>query len=401
MVAFRLMRVPARVMGIATSAALRHRQPHVYPAIPPPRPTPALLAQVALDETVLALMKSPSRFPTGDELGRVAAELTAARGQYAMRGWLDRPQGYHRPPDVPTMVESRSRRLRGVRYEHLRWWSGFEPGHHEPGAASWAAIESVSEAHAYVIRHPEPDRPWVVGLHGLGTGLPIADFQAFDVLHLHRDLGVNVALPVLPLHGPRKANKRKLDEFLTFDLQSTIHGVAHAVWDVRALIAWIRQQGGTRIGLHGVSLGAYVAGLVATLEEDLDFALAGVPLADVPALYAHHCPPRMRRRAVEVGLLGEVVHEAHRVISPLAAPALLPRARLAVYGGRGDRMTGPDQARRLWDHWQQPEALWFNGNHMAFTFSRNVKRFTRERLSDWLEEPRSRTEDAAERAAST
>jgi hypothetical protein len=34
------------------------------------------------------------------------------------------------------------------------------------------------------------------------------------------------------------------------------------------------------------------------------------------------------------------------------------------------------QARRLWRHWQRPQALWYRGTHLSFTWE--------PRLQQWL-----------------
>src|SRR5947207_1497635 len=78
--------------------------------------------------------------------------------------------------------------------------------------------------------------------------------------------------------------------------------------------------------------------------------IAGIPASDLLALYRHHAPPRLRRRALEHHVFGEEAHAVHRVISPLTMPARVPRDRRFVYAGLGDRMSTPHQAHRLWEH---------------------------------------------------
>src|SRR5207253_242863 len=115
-------------------------------------------------------------------------------------------------------------------------------------------------------------------------GLPFMDFGAFDVGQLHDELGYNLVLPLLPLHGHRKPARAPGrsgagDAFLSFDLVNTVHGLAQAVWDVRRIIGWVRAQGATSVGLFGVSLGAYVAALVAGVVDGLDRIVAGIPVS--------------------------------------------------------------------------------------------------------------------------
>ena len=51
--------------------------------------------------------------------------------------------------------------------------------------------------------------------------------------------GLNVVLPVLPLHGARKI---KGAAFPGEDVLDDVHAAAQAVWDIRRLLSWIRSQ---------------------------------------------------------------------------------------------------------------------------------------------------------------
>ena len=58
------------------------------------------------------------------------------------------------------------------------------------------------------------------------------------------------------------------------NVMDDVHATAQSVWDVRRVIAWIRaQQPGAPIGLNSISLGGYVASLVASLDDDLTCAI--------------------------------------------------------------------------------------------------------------------------------
>jgi dienelactone hydrolase len=176
-----------------------------------------------------------------------------------------------------------------------------------------------------VLRHrgSEP-RPWLVCIHGFGMGKPMMDFTAFKVRRLHRDLGLNLVLPVLPTHGPRASGGFSGTEMMGFDLINAVHGLTQAVWDIRRLITWVRAQGATSVGLYGISLGGYTTALTAGIEDDLDLAIAAIPPSDLPALVAHHAPASLRRRAQRYRILGEHASHLHRVVSPLASPPRCP-----------------------------------------------------------------------------
>ena len=115
------------------------------------------------------------------------------------------------------------------------------------------------------------------------------DLLLFRAWHLHRDLGLNVVLPVLPMHGPCGRGLSHGAVFPGEDVMDNVHAAAQAVWDVRRLLSWIRaQEPDSPIGLNGISLGGYVTSLVASLEDGLTCAILGVPVADLIALLGRH-----------------------------------------------------------------------------------------------------------------
>jgi hypothetical protein len=380
-----LVFVPQRAAGFAVGTWLRHRMtdpadPALVPGTDPPaaRPSVGLAAMVALDEAILAVMKSPRRYPADADYATVRRELHEARDLYRARGFIERPWTYHRAPG-PIEVEGRARSSYGLGYELISWPSGYEPHPDEPGRERWLGYAPNRTAHAMVLRS-EPDRPWLVCVHGFGTGMAVADFFAFRARHLQQELGLNVVLPILPLHGPRRVSRMGGTELMSFQLQNYVLGMAQAVHDVRALIGWARGQGAERIGVHGMSLGAYVGALLSTLEPGLDLVIAGAPLCDVPKLFAHHSTPTLRKRIDPEGLLGDVAQEVHTVISPLMRPSLVPFEGRFIYAGLGDRMSTPAQAQRLWEHWERPRIAWYEGSHVTFLWSETVNRLLSEAL---------------------
>jgi pimeloyl-ACP methyl ester carboxylesterase len=238
--------------------------------------------------------------------------------------------------------------------------------------------------HAYVLRHRQPDRPWLVCVHGFGTGQASIDLRAFRARHLYRDLGLNLLLPVLPLHGPRQdPGAQRGAGFMTIDLIDCVHGMAQAAWDIRSAVRWVHATSGdVPVGIYGLSLGGYVASLVASLDEGLACAIAGIPATDMPDLYRRHSPPAVRRRAVEAGALGPCADAVHSVVSPLVLRPRLPRERRYLFAGLGDRMSTFGQAERLWEHWDRPRMAWYPGGHIGFWFASSIGRFVSEALVD-------------------
>lgn len=345
------------------------------PGAPQARISASLLAHVAMDEAIIALVQGPSRFPRRADYERLAAELANARELYESEGWIADPRSYHRDPPELTEVARTGGWALGESYHRIHWPSGFEPRAQEPGAARWAAFEANRTASAWVLEHPGEPRPWVIAIHGFGTGAPFADMITFRAPHLHHELGWNVAAIVLPVHGRRRPSRMGGEEFLSFDLMNTVHALAQSVWDIRRLISWVRTRDPVAMSVYGVSLGGYLTALTSCFVEDLDAVIAGIPVSDLPSLFGHQSPAHVRERAVQHRILDGNADVVHRVVSPLAMEPLVARDRRFIFAGLGDRMAVPSQAHALWEHWERPTISWFPGNHVGYLWSAKVSGF--------------------------
>ena len=270
----------------------------------------------------------------------------------------------------------------GLGYRRISWESGYEIEPGEPGRERWMGYEANRTASAWVLEHDGGPRPWLVAIHGFGTGAPMADMVTFRAHHLHRDLGWNVAAIVLPVHGNRRPSRLGGEEFLGFDMMNSVHGLAQSVWDVRRLLSWVRDRSPCAVVLHGVSLGGYLTALTSCFEGELDAVIAGIPVCDFPALFARQAPAHVRARATEHGILDGHAEIVHRVVSPLAMPPRVAHQRRFIFAGLGDRMAPPEQARALWQHWEEPAIRWYPGNHVGYLWSPKVAAFVDGILAD-------------------
>jgi len=345
------------------------------PGAPQARVSGSLLAQVAMDEAIIALLQGPGRAPRRADYERVAAELVDARGLFTERGWVDDPRSYHQdPPELADAARTRGWAL-GERYDRLRWVSGFEPRTEEPGSQRWQSFEANRTASAWIMEHPGAPRPWVIAVHGFGTGATFADLITFRAPHLFHDLGWNVAAITLPVHGHRRPSKFGGEEFLGIDMMNTVHALAQSVWDIRRLISWVRRRDPVALAMYGVSLGGYVTALTSCFVDDLDAVIAGIPVSDLAGLFGHQSPAHIRRRAVEHRILDGNAEVVHSVVSPLAMEPVAATDRRFIYAGLGDRMAVPTQAHALWEHWGRPMISWFPGNHVGYLWSAKVAAF--------------------------
>ena len=141
-----------------------------------------------------------------------------------------------------------------------------------------------------------------------------------------------------------------------------------AIFDLRIFLDFlINDQGSPSVGATGISLGGYTTALLAATDERLAFAIPNVPLVSIADLVMEWHPisiaTRTIMRAFKLSLPD--VRRLVAVHSPLSYPVKLPKERLLIIGGVGDRMAPPKHASLLWEHWDRPEIHWFAGSHLV------------------------------------
>ena len=226
-----------------------------YPDVPPLEPSLGLLGEALLDRTFTLSTSVMTGVPLPEQMRRMLIEAASAGAFYEARGWLANPGAYHQEPpplvsgalaDAATWYGPRRQRFGRLVFE-----SGYAPHPGEPGRERWLDHPSNGTVHAYVLEHEEP-RPWLVCVHGFGMGTPLLNFAGFQVAHLHETLGLNLVLPVLPLHGPRGQKRFSGGEVLEPDYMKMVFLFAQAAWDVRRVVSWARARGGGDCSAGGV-----------------------------------------------------------------------------------------------------------------------------------------------------
>ena len=313
----------------------------------------------ALVHAALGLAKrSPDREDVSrdDHDGRLA-QLARVTEAYADPRYLADPSTFFAEPAAPDPRLDAVRALpRGAgAVVDLAWPSGFDTVHPAPRDA-YLAFEENRTAHARAWLHTSP-APAIVCVHGYLGGRVALEETAFAASWLH-GLGLDVALAVLPFHGARSPAGRQ-GVFPSRDPWRTVEGLAQAVYDLRALVAWLRARGAPTVTVFGMSLGAYTAALLATVA-DVDHAVMMVPLASLADAYAEH---REGRDDAPPAWLRPRIEHAFRVVSPLARPPRVAGDRALVLAASGDQITRASHADRLGEHFGAQRAV-FPGGHI-------------------------------------
>lgn len=344
----------------------------VSDGVPEPGSDFKTCAKAALDEALTGYFVAVAKIPEGAAAERMCEDAGRLEQVLRARGWLERPESFHQTPAAPDDAYLTAASGVGQHYERLRFSSGFVADPQLPGAAEWSAHGPNRDCAANVFRHAEPGRPWLLCIHGYRMGMPFLDLRLFPPQLYHDRYGLNLVMPILPLHGPRRIGRQSGDHFLDGDLLELLHAESQALWDLRRTIAWIRsQEADARIGVLGYSLGGYNAALLAAYEPSLEFAIAGIPVADFAATLWRHIPLPQREYFTSQGLDQARYRELLSVVSPIAVAAKLAPERLHIFAGSADRIVPPEQPLRLAAHWQRP-IHWFPGAHLTFRGERAV-----------------------------
>ncbi len=324
-----------------------------------------------LDLSMGAIWEIGAALRSGIPLARVKEELERACARYESLGWFETPgDAYDRPPPIEK-AKLFSRRVAGEGLELMSFDSEFEPFDPEI-KDTFSAHRKNREGRAVLWRHLEgPTRPVLISIHGFGMGDPRIDLRwlrvrGWDMPEVHRALDIDIAYFILPFHGARATGRRSGQGFFNQHPLLTNAAMAQAIWDLRRLIGWLRAQGAPRVGVHGISLGGYVASLLASLDDDLAVALPTIPAVDFVPLIWRQLPGFRRREWRKAELEPEVLSRAWALHAPLRhTPRVDPAARLIV-GAYADRITPPTETLRLWEHWDRCGLHFFPGTHLVW-----------------------------------
>ena len=217
------------------------------------------------------------------------------------------------------------------------------------------------------VHRPGKPRGTVLLLHGFTMGNPRLD--AFLLLASHWfEAGLDVALLTLPHHGARTPPGARFsgERFAVPHVARLGEAVREAIYEIRQLVHWLREESGAPVGLLGLSLGGYLAALSAGLCDDLDFAIPMVPPVCIGDLaWRFFTQTRHHREGGEAALSQQDLRRAFRVHSPLAHPLRISKQRVMIVAGRGDRIVPPEHPAALWSHWGEPRIHWFSGSHLT------------------------------------
>ena len=196
--------------------------------------------------------------------------------------------------------------------------------------------------------------------------------------------GISTHMLELPYHMRRSpkgsfSGTRLIDADFSILLDALRQGIA----DTRKLIVGLRAEGVERIGLMGISLGGYTAGMVAALEGGLESLTLAAPLVDLGYTLLNSPMIAVGRRMIE--------HIPAEQITPLFAPLRLnsykpqiEKQRILLINSMHDKVVYPHKIQELWQAWGEPMLFKESHGHVTLFFSRDSFR----RVAEYIGHPR-------------
>jgi hypothetical protein len=300
------------------------------------------------------------------------AAVRASAAPYRTRALAARPRRFFRfldeTPRPITMRELDRRDRDGGSVVTREFTTEYRPFHCGDGWLSCVENDRVVIEHWQHRR--ETPRATVLALHGFTMGTAWIDAHVLMASRWFAR-GFDVALLALPFHGPRCPSTARFsgELFGSWDVARTNEAVRQAVHDVDLVRRWITAESGRPVGILGLSLGGYLAALMAGLRDDWAFVIPLIPPVSLDALAGSLLAIGGPAARLAPPVPFAELRAAYAVHSPLTYPLAVPRERVLIVGARGDRFVPPEHAYALWRHWGEPDIHWYSGGHVA-SFSR-------------------------------
>lgn len=194
-------------------------------------------------------------------------------------------------------------------------------------------------------------KPSVLLVHGWNGELGYHYQFPFLARLLNRS-GLNAMMIELPYHARRRPRTAgAINNFISHDLVRMLEATQQAIADLRAVLAWLREQGSPLLGLWGISLGAWLTGLVAALDPEVRFAVLMSPVVSLDHAIRDlpFCEPIRNS-------LGGRDFNLQKLNLATHVPHCAPNGVLILESTQ-DLFAPPETVEDVWKFWGRPE-IW-------------------------------------------
>ncbi|HOX39425.1 MAG TPA: alpha/beta hydrolase family protein [Candidatus Brocadiia bacterium] len=232
-------------------------------------------------------------------------------------------------------------------------------------------------------RTKEPGKqPGIIVLHILDGNF----IECRILCHALARNGCNAIMVKMAYYGERRPKDKNVQNALTANADAMMKGLIQTVQDVRRTAAFLASQDCVdpeRIGICGISLGAFVTGLTAGVDGNFPRAVMMLGGGD-PAGMVMHGPKEIQGLADKFkaeGYTYETLDKKFKCIAPKTFASRIPPGSLVMLNGSKDEVVPPENSKVFWNHTKgQREIIWYDCTHYSAVkfidnFTRVVNRY--------------------------
>jgi dienelactone hydrolase len=202
-------------------------------------------------------------------------------------------------------------------------------------------------------------RPAIILLHGWNDFLN-HQFRFPGWGRQLNKMGVNVMTLQLPYHFDRRPRELGAwGNFLCADVFRTVGATAQALADIRSVIEWLLANHCPGVGLWGVSMGGWLAGLTLCHDSRIQAAVLTVPVARLDQLIAEVAFCDTIRSALQ----GRPVDL--RKLNLTANTPMIDRSKILLIEAEYDLFVARETVEELWQAWERPEIWRLRHGHIS------------------------------------
>ena len=179
--------------------------------------------------------------PDLERLAQIGEEVAEALVLFDQRAGSPTRWTYHWAPPAPEGIRSRRQTSGRIRSPRRRGPTGTSAVLRNLGALRYDGYRE-NRIRGAPLEHRSGDRPWPVCIHGFGMGSPAFDLRGFPCAPPAPRARAERRLPHPCRSTGDVAGAGRLASMPGVDMLDNVHGMTQAVWDVRQLVAHLRER---------------------------------------------------------------------------------------------------------------------------------------------------------------
>jgi hypothetical protein len=221
------------------------------------------------------------------------------------------------------------------------------------------AVNNIVHGRLYRCDDRWRQKPVILLLHGWNDSLNHHFFFPRHARQLNQ-MGLSAATLQLPWQFDRRPRELGAwGHFLCADVLHTVEATLQAMAEIRSFIDWLTGQACPFVGLWGVSMGAWLAGLTLCHDSRIGSAVLTVPVARLDRLIEEvaFC------ETIRCALQGRRV-DLHR-LNLVSNRPVIARENILLVEAEHDLFVAKENVEDLWRAWDKPEIWRYRSGHIS------------------------------------